>query len=142
MEWWIWVVVGLACSVVEIMTPGGFVFVFFGTAAVLVGIGEAVGLLPVFWQQSLAWVVLAVSSLLLFRRRLLVLATPRASHGVDSVTGEIAVASEAIAAQGTGKVEFRGTSWSARNTGDVAVAAGSRCRIERVDGLTLWLHAE
>jgi membrane protein implicated in regulation of membrane protease activity len=36
-----------------------------------------------------------------------------------------------------GRVELRGTVWSARNTGDAAIHAGQRCSVERVDGLTL-----
>ena len=30
MEWWIWVVLGLALLLGEILTPGGFYLLFFG----------------------------------------------------------------------------------------------------------------
>ena len=43
---------------------------------------------------------------------------------------------------GVGRAELRGTTWSARGTDGSALARGTRCRVERVDGLTLWLRAE
>jgi len=42
----------------------------------------------------------------------------------------------------TCRVEYRGCSWSAVNAGLEVIAAGSRARIERVDGLTLVLRAD
>ena len=42
----------------------------------------------------------------------------------------------------TCRLEFRGCSWSAVNAGLGVIAAGSRARIERVDGLTLVLRAD
>jgi membrane protein implicated in regulation of membrane protease activity len=37
---------------------------------------------------------------------------------------------------------MRGASWTARSSGSVALARGQRCKVERVEGLTLWLRAE
>ena len=37
----------------------------------------------------------------------------------------------------TCRLEYRGSSWSAINGGKSVIAAGSRARVERVDGLTL-----
>jgi membrane protein implicated in regulation of membrane protease activity len=42
----------------------------------------------------------------------------------------------------TCRVEYRGCSWSAVNAGLGVIAAGSRARIERVEGLTLVLRAD
>jgi membrane protein implicated in regulation of membrane protease activity len=41
-----------------------------------------------------------------------------------------------------GKVELRGTTWTAHNDGPVPLARGQRCRVTRVDGLTLGIVAE
>ncbi len=38
------------------------------------------------------------------------------------------------------RLEYCGSSWSAVNGGKVAIAAGQRARIDRVDGLTLVVH--
>jgi len=37
---------------------------------------------------------------------------------------------------------MRGATWTARTAGDAALPKGRRCRVERVEGLTLWLRAE
>jgi len=49
---------------------------------------------------------------------------------------------EAVAPGGVGKAEMRGTPWTARTNGGAALSPGQRCRVERVEGLTLWLRAE
>ncbi len=41
-----------------------------------------------------------------------------------------------------GRAELRGTAWSAKNVGTSAVAKGQRCRVVRVDGLTLSIDQE
>jgi inner membrane protein len=41
-----------------------------------------------------------------------------------------------------GKAEMRGTSWNTRNVSDQTIARGQRCRVERVEGLTIFVRAE
>ncbi|MGH9387082.1 MAG: NfeD family protein [Vicinamibacterales bacterium] len=41
-----------------------------------------------------------------------------------------------------GRVEVRGSAWSARNASDVALATGQRCRVVSVDGLLLAVVPE
>jgi membrane protein implicated in regulation of membrane protease activity len=61
---------------------------------------------------------------------------------VDSLVGEGGVVLEEIPANGVGKAEVRGSSWNARSAGGTALAKGQRCRIEWVDGLTVWVRPE
>lgn len=61
---------------------------------------------------------------------------------VDQVVGESAVVTEEVPPDGVGKVELRGATWTARTNGGVALGKGQRCRVERVEGLTLWVHPE
>ena len=49
---------------------------------------------------------------------------------------------EAVAPGGLGKAELRGTQWAARTSGSATLPPGQRCRVERVEGLTLWVRAE
>ena len=42
----------------------------------------------------------------------------------------------------TCRLEFRGSSWNALNGGRSVIAAGARARIDRVEGLTLVVHAD
>ena len=143
MEWWLWLVAGLFCLVVEMFTPGSFVFVFFAAGSFSAAVVQAMGWLPFLWQQSVVAIALALFSLLVFRRRLLRLLAPRGSYkAVDDFVGEFTTASSDIAPQQTGKVEFRGTVWSARNNDTRALATGQRCVIIGVDGLTLLVRHE
>ena len=41
-----------------------------------------------------------------------------------------------------GTAELRGVPWSTRVASGIPLRAGQRCRVERVDGLTLWVRAE
>ena len=43
MEWWMWAVLGLALLMLEMATPGGFYFIFFGASAFLVGALDLLG---------------------------------------------------------------------------------------------------
>ena len=53
-----------------------------------------------------------------------------------------AMAVDAIGINALGKAEMHGTSWNARNIGDKPLARGERCRVDRVDGLTIFVRAE
>ncbi|MDD5308864.1 MAG: NfeD family protein [Deltaproteobacteria bacterium] len=146
MVWWHWLVVGLALAGAEMLTPGGFYFVFFGLAGLLVGAALGVGIPMPTWVQILAFSVLSFGLMVLFRRRLqqfLTRQSPTATAKGDlpDIVGEIGTAVEDIASGDIGKVELRGTQWSARAEG-AALAKGQRCRVVRVEGLTLWVRPE
>ncbi|MBU6434571.1 MAG: NfeD family protein, partial [Nitrospirae bacterium] len=61
---------------------------------------------------------------------------------VDSMGGETAIPLEDLAPGGTGKAELRGTTWTAHNAGPALLKKSQRCKVERVEGLTLWITAE
>jgi membrane protein implicated in regulation of membrane protease activity len=56
------------------------------------------------------------------------------------LVGENALALEDIAPGAIGKVELRGASWTARNTGEQPIQRAERPRVERVEGLTLCIR--
>lgn len=142
MLWWHWMFVGLALLGAELVTPGGFYILFFGLSALVVGSVLGLGLALPDWAQWLLFSVLAVLSLVLFRGRLLGMMKRAAPSGdIDTLIGEQAIALEAIETGGVGKVELRGSAWSAKNGGSMEITKGQRCRVERVDGLTLWVTA-
>ena len=93
----------------------------------------------------LQWILYTVLSLVMLatlrqvvQRRL----AARGSGAVDSLVGETATLLEDLPAGGEVKAELRGTPWNARAVDGAAIAKGRRCRVDRVDGLTLWLRAE
>ena len=141
--WWHWLVLGLVLVVSELATAGGFYIIFFGIGALTVGVLAAFGFAGPVWMQLLLFSIISVASLVLFRGRLLktVQIDPQIPT-VDLLVGEVAVASEDFAPGGMGRVELRGSAWSARNDAGVALIRGTRCRVTRVDGLTLHIEPE
>ncbi len=136
-EWWHWLAVGLLLVALEMATPGGFFVLFFGVAALVVGVLVALDLGGPLWVQLLAFSVLSTVSLLLFRNPLLRrMKLDRGTDDLDNLTGEPATAAEDFAPGGNGRVELRGTVWSARNGGQAPIARGARVRVVAVDRLT------
>ena len=137
-----WVVLGLALAAIELATPGGFFLIFFGVAALVVGALELTGLVRPPWLQWLLFSVIAIVALRLFRQPLLARLRTPAADEVDSLKGEVAVAAGDIAPGGHGRVELRGSTWSAHNIDVAALTAGQRCRVVAVHGLTLDIRSE
>jgi len=142
MTWWIWALVGLALLAVELITPGGFFAIFFGIAALVVA-----GLVSVGWatNQPVQWLlfsVLSVAGVALFRKPVMrALKLDQDKKAVDSIAGEEATVVEEVPPGGVGKAELRGTTWTARTEAGSPLAKGQRYKVERVEGLTLWLRA-
>lgn len=142
MTWWFWVALGLVLSAIELATPGGFFIIFFGVAALAVGLVQLAGLELPAWAQWLAFPVLALVALRLFRQPLLKWLQPAAANAVDAIVAEVAVPVAAIEPGQHGRAELRGTVWSAHNVGATIVSAGQRCRVVAVNGLQLDIRPE
>jgi inner membrane protein len=144
MVWWHWMVLGLFLAALELVTPGSFFIIFFGVAALLVGLLDLWGLAGPIWVQWLIFAILSVVSLLVFRNPLLRLVRadqPNASL-VDALITETAHALEDISPDEFGRVELRGTAWSAKNVATQKIHKGQRCTVQRVDGLKLYVLPE
>jgi membrane protein implicated in regulation of membrane protease activity len=139
MTWWVWVLLGIALLAVEVATPGGLFALFFGVGAIVAAPLAALGVPEA--AQWLAFTVFSVASLLGLRRRLTLALSKHPPSPVELV-GEQALVLVEVPAAGEGRVELRGVPWTARSVAGVALAVGRRCRVERVEGLTLWLRAE
>ena len=139
MVWWYWVLAGIALLAFEVATPGGLFALFFGIGALCVAPLAAVGVSTT--TQWFAFSALSLLGLATLRGPLL---RRLSRHGpaATELVGEQAVLIEDLPAGGEGKAELRGTPWTARTSSGVPLAKGQRCRVERVDGLTLWLRAE
>lgn len=144
MLWWIWILAGLGLLALELATPGGFFIVFFGIGAILIGIATGLGLLEAVWLQWVLFSAVSIVLLLFFRKPLLEWMKRREPRRppVDSIVGEAAILTEDLTAGGVGKAELRGTTWSVRSREGLALSKGRRCRVEQVEGLTLWVRAE
>ena len=143
MTWWMWILAGLVLIGVEVAVPGGIILLFFGAAAVVVGALMAAGLIEDVWLQWLLFSILSIVSLVTLRGPILrrIHAGGKRGEVVDSLVGQEIVALDDLSPGAEGKVELRGTSWSAENVGEEAIARGKKCRVERVKGLKLFVRA-
>lgn len=134
--WWIWVVGGLILMGLESVLPVGFYLFFLGLAAVATGTLTWLGILGTLFQQGLA-ALIAIAAVVAIRKPVVAKFKLAPETTVDSMVGETATALDSIAASAAGRVELRGTTWSARNVGETEIPSRAKCRVERVDGLTL-----
>ena len=133
-----WLVAGVGLLIFELVTPGGFFAVFFGVAGILVGLLTAVHLAGPEWLQWLLFSAFSIAGVLLLRRPVMqrLGVGPPALPG-EEMRGESALVTEEIRPGDLGKVELRGTIWSARANRTVHV--GERLPVDRIEGLTVWL---
>jgi membrane protein implicated in regulation of membrane protease activity len=143
MVWWQWLALGLVLVALEMAATGGFYVIFFGIAAIVIAALRVVDLAGPAWVQLLLFSVISVASLLFFRQRLLSRWQVEGGGAeVDSLVGETAFALEDIPAGAVGRVELRGTTWSARNSTDGSIVKGRRCTVVRTSQLTLFVRPE
>jgi membrane protein implicated in regulation of membrane protease activity len=144
MPWWAWLVLGIGLLGVEMFViDAQFYLVFIGLAAAVVGLLGLFGVELPYWGQWLVFSVLAVVAMLAFRRRLYEMVRNRSGHVEERLTvGDRVVIPARLEPGQSGRVEYRGSSWTARNTGGQAIEAGREAVIAQVEGLTLHVRAE
>lgn len=140
MAWWMWMILGLVLAVAEAQIPTNFFLLAFGVGGLIVGALAGLGWIASPWVEWLTFTVASVGALIAFQRTLTRADAP--GRPVDDLTRESATVIEDVPAGGVGRAELRGATWSARGADGVALGRGTRCRVERVDGLTLWLRPE
>ncbi len=144
MLWWHWAVLGLFLAALEILTPGGFYLLFFGLGGMAVALLSVLGIGGPLWLQVLLFSLFSIVSVVLFRNPLL-RKMQRKTDGrapEDEFVGELAIPAVAIEPGAVGKAELRGTTWTARNRGALAIPAGCRCRVVQIDGLVITIEPE
>jgi membrane protein implicated in regulation of membrane protease activity len=140
MIWWMWVLLGLVLLVIEVVTPGAFFTLFFGVGAICVAVLSALGVVsPAF--QWIAFAAISVVLVLLLRGRLQEKLRARDTGPIDELVGQEVVLMADLPAGGETKAELRGSPWSARAASGIPLAKGQRCRVERVDGVMLYVTA-
>ena len=143
MIWWYWILLGLLLAAIELATPGGFCFMFFAVSALLVGVLDLLNILEADAIQWALFSILSLVCLAFFRKPMLERMNRDARPDtVDSLIGELAVASTPIASGQHGRAEVRGAMWTARNIDAIPVESGERCRVVAVRGLELDIRSE
>jgi hypothetical protein len=130
--------------VIEVHLTQDFTLFCVGVAAFVVTAVAAFAVDLPFWSHWLLFSALSVVVLLTVRKPLLGRLRPDRGRDADFdyLLGEVATPSEDLAANGVGKAELRGSVWTVRNTEPTNVSKGQRCRVTRIEGLTLWIKAE
>jgi membrane protein implicated in regulation of membrane protease activity len=143
MLWWHWLLLGVVLIALEMAASGGFYIIFFGIAAVVIALLEIAGLGAPLWLQLLLFSVLSVASLLFFRNPIMRrLNLSAGAADIDTLATETGSVIEPMAPGANGRVEVRGTPWSARNVGVTPLSSGARCVVVRSERLTLLVKAE
>jgi membrane protein implicated in regulation of membrane protease activity len=141
MAWWLWTILGIGLLFAELATPGALFAIFFGISAIAVGALVGLGVAGPAWFQWLLFAALSGALVVALRGRMRGLMAGRRVQS-DSLVGETAILVDDLPPRGVARAELRGTSWEVRSDAERPLARGQRCRVERVEGLTLWIRPE
>ena len=141
MIWWGWLVLGFGLLALEMFViDAEFYLVFLGASATIVGLLALIGVPLPQWAQWLLFAALALVSMVGFRGRVYALVRGNAGHVPDRVTaGDRVLVPTRLEPGQTCRVEYRGTTWSARNVDVRPIGAGTEAVISHIDDLTLHL---
>jgi inner membrane protein len=143
MPWWSWLILAAIALAVEMFVlDAQFYLVFFGISAAAMGMLALLGVGMPDWTQWLVFSILAVVTMVSFRQRLYTLVRGRTGHVEERLTlGDRVTVPVRLEPSQTCRVDYRGSSWTARNIDETAIEAGREAVIARVDGLILLVRA-
>ena len=141
MSWWGWLIVGIVLVGAELLTDAAFYLVFAGAAAICVGILGLAGVgLPV-WTQWVAFSVLAISAMVLFRRKFYDRLRGDRLEFQHPVVGAVVGVGEDVAPGGRTRIPLQGTEWTAVNIGSASIPRGAGAIVVETDGVELQIMA-
>lgn len=135
-EWWHWIVLGLVLTMAEMAVPAFFI-VWFGLAAVVVGLVLLATPDLALPTQILLWSVLAAALVGLWFRYLRPRTVSSVGTSAANVTGEVGVMVGDITPETRGQVRFQKPLLGAdlwECYAEMAIRAGERVRIVAVEG--------
>jgi len=143
MAWWAWMIVAAISLAFEMFVlDAQFYLVFFGISAAIIGFLGLTGVNLPDWAQWLSLSVLAIVSMVTFRKRAYNLVRNRTGHVEERLTvGDRVTVPVRLEPSQTCRVDYRGSSWTARNVDETTIEAGREAVIARVDGLVLLVRA-
>ena len=139
LEWWHWIVLGIALVIAELAVPAFFV-IWFGLGALSVGLLLAV--LPLGEAAQVAlWIVASLAMVVLwfkvFKRGEYLRSKTRAGQSDGDSIGEIGLMSKAAEPFARGRVRFQKPLLGAEEWEcmvDAPIAVGERVRVVAVEG--------
>ena len=141
LEWWHWVVLGIALVVAELAVPAFFI-IWFGLGALVVGLAVLVLPLPLGETAQIGlWVVASLAMVGLwfrvFKRGEYLQGRTRIGQSDGDTIGEIGLMAKAAAPFERGRVRFQKPLLGAEEWAcmvDEPIAAGERVRVVAVEG--------
>lgn len=138
----LWFIGGVALMLLEFIVPGGIVF-FLGLGATLVSVLLYAGLIDGWLQAFTTWFIGSLALLFGLRGVVQKIVPAEVEKGKTDedldAYNQAAVVAETIPANGQGRIEFRGSTWVARNYhADQPVEKGNRVRLVFRDNL-VWV---
>lgn len=134
---WVWVAVTVICIVVETLTLS-LTTIWFGISA-FVMVFLAFTPIP-FVAQLFIFVVVALI-LLIFTRPILKqkLNKNKIATNYERIIGQIALVTKKIDAINKGSIKINGMEWTAAVNEDIILEEGSKCVIEKIEGVTAFV---
>jgi len=134
----VWTAAIILFGVVEAVTAG-LVSIWFVAGALVALVAAFVG--APLWLQIVLFLVVSAAALALTRPVLKKITTAKAeATNADRVLGEVAKVTETIDNENsTGAVYVDGKTWTARSVDDTIIPAGSRVKIEDMQGVKLFV---
>lgn len=135
----VWLIVGVAFFLAEMMLPG-FVIFFFAVGALVTALACLIGA-PNLNMQLLIFLAASLISLFALRKWMTGIFSGRkssskaTSESLDSIISEKAVVTETVTPEQPGKVELHGTVWKAE--ADETLETGTRVKVIGHESLTL-----
>ncbi len=138
MVWWGWMILGLVLLGAEMgFLDAAFFLVFLGVSALFVGSLKLAGVPMPMWVEWVVFAAASLTSMVFFRKRVYTLVRGGAKGLTDPLIGEFVTLNEGLSPNESTRAEHRGSTWTVRNSGAVAISAGQDVRIVSVDGLVL-----
>lgn len=142
MPWWAWLIFGVMLLGVEMFViDAQFYLVFLGVSATVVGLVGLAGIEAPVWSQWLAFAILSLATMFGFRKRIYELVRSRSGHVQQRVTsGDKVVVPLRLEPGHECRVEYRGSSWTARNVDRQPIDSGAEAEIVTIQELTLLIR--
>lgn len=140
--WQMWALVSFICLILELMN-GDFFIMCFAIGGVFAAIAAALGL--GIYGQLLVFAIFSVLSLFFvrpFALKYLHHSGDERVSNADAVIGRIGTVSEAIEADGFGRVAIDGDDWKAVSLGGMPIAKGERVKVVSMDSIILTVEKE
>jgi membrane protein implicated in regulation of membrane protease activity len=136
---WVWLILGAALVMLELLTPSGFFLLILGGAAVVVGLLAAVGLLSTWIPQAVAFCIISLVTWRMLGSQLRQRLWQRPPHQ-GQLVGAIVRVTETITPGASGSGELWGALWRVRNIGTVELPQGSEALVQGSEGITLLVE--